>query len=335
MQDRSKPWFSSDFDRFDPRVRPALMIVFAALPQLETRRIKGELSETDHYAAEPTGVRFHILTSTTATSFPDLPLLAVGQLDRVPGRRWADVSGLNYISKTGRRRTILGAWDRRSPTRAEMISWPFQTEGRMRCRLTRRGRHRRVCQPFPHCASEPDPEPTGSGFPFELKPLLQQTTLLWSTTPLVYGRVNGSGVPPINGVMRYYFTGVPMVLTQTQNSGDPNDARFDTEGIRVSNDGKSVFISDEYGPYIYQFDRNTGVRLRTFALPSSFYVTNLSPMGATEISGNTVGRTANKGMEGLQAITPDGKTLVGTCRPRSSRMLSKRALQPTCLSCDD
>src|SRR5882757_8759206 len=33
-------------------------------------------------------------------------------------------------------------------------------------------------------------------------------------------------------------------------------------------------------------------------------------MGATEISGNTAGRTANKGMEGL-AITHDGRTLVG------------------------
>ena len=37
---------------------------------------------------------------------------------------------------------------------------------------------------------------------------------------------------------------------------------------------------------------------------------NLSPISATEISGNTRGRVANKGMEGL-AITPDGKTLVG------------------------
>ena len=33
-------------------------------------------------------------------------------------------------------------------------------------------------------------------------------------------------------------------------------------------------------------------------------------MGAVEISSNTFGRVANKGMEGL-AITPDGKTLVG------------------------
>ena len=39
-------------------------------------------------------------------------------------------------------------------------------------------------------------------------------------------------------------------------------------------------------------------------------MTNLQPVGNDEISANTSGRTANKGMEGL-AITPDGKTLVG------------------------
>src|SRR5262245_53557470 len=33
-------------------------------------------------------------------------------------------------------------------------------------------------------------------------------------------------------------------------------------------------------------------------------------MGDTEISGNTSGRVANKGMEGL-AISPDGRTLIG------------------------
>lgn len=40
------------------------------------------------------------------------------------------------------------------------------------------------------------------------------------------------------------------------------------------------------------------------------FVSNLSPVGNTEIANNTSGRTANKGMEGI-AITPDGKTLVG------------------------
>src|SRR5262249_54509252 len=51
-------------------------------------------------------------------------------------------------------------------------------------------------------------------------------------------------------------------------------------------------------------------RLQTYALPSYWAITNLSSLGATEISGNTIGRVANKGMEGL-AITPDGSMLVG------------------------
>jgi hypothetical protein len=72
----------------------------------------------------------------------------------------------------------------------------------------------------------------------------------------------------------------------------------------------TVFIADEYGPYVYQFDRITGKRIRAFTLPPAFAVTKLSPVGNNEISGNTSGRVANKGMEGL-AITPDGRTLVG------------------------
>jgi hypothetical protein len=71
-----------------------------------------------------------------------------------------------------------------------------------------------------------------------------------------------------------------------------------------------VFISDEYGPYVYQFSRVKGNRIRTFALPGNLAVNLLSPVGQTEIDHNTVGRVANKGMEGL-AITPDGNMLVG------------------------
>jgi hypothetical protein len=73
-----------------------------------------------------------------------------------------------------------------------------------------------------------------------------------------------------------------------------------------------VFISDEYGPYVYQFDRLTGNRIKTFALPTKLAVNFQSPQGDLEIDANNnpVGRIANKGMEGL-AITPDGKMLVG------------------------
>ncbi|HTR13791.1 MAG TPA: esterase-like activity of phytase family protein, partial [Roseiarcus sp.] len=78
-------------------------------------------------------------------------------------------------------------------------------------------------------------------------------------------------------------------------------------------DGKSVFISDEYGPYVRQFDRATGQLIKTFTLPDHLYVANQSPVGNAEISGNTSGRTANKGM-GELTITPDGRTLVGIMR---------------------
>ena len=163
------------------------------------------------------------------------------------------------------------------------------------------------------------PSVAGSPLPFDLTPRLAGTTLLSSSTALTYGAGTGTsvagglamgyGAPALNTSSQYYFTG------RSDNFGAGNsltasDARLDPEGIRVSADGKSVFISDEYGPYVYQFDRATVVRLRSYTLPSDLAVANLSPIGNTEISGNTSGRTANKGMEGL-AITPDGKTLVG------------------------
>ena len=155
---------------------------------------------------------------------------------------------------------------------------------------------------------------TGTGLPFSITPQLESTTLLESLTPLVYGSGIGLGVgsgePRQNNFFQHFFTGRSDNFNPDRSSGDANDARLDPESIRVSNDGLSVFISDEYGPYVYQFLRFGGVRLRTFQLPAKFFVSSLSPMGGTEISGNTSGRVANKGMEGL-AITPDGRTLVG------------------------
>jgi hypothetical protein len=154
----------------------------------------------------------------------------------------------------------------------------------------------------------------GSGLPYTIEPELEDTTLLFNLTPLVYGSGVGLGVgsgePKQNNFLQHFFTGRSDNFDPDRNSGDPRDARLDPESIRVSNDGLSVFVSDEYGPYVYQFLRFNGLRLRAFQLPEKFFVSNLSPVGNNEISGNTSGRVANKGMEGL-AITPDGRTLVG------------------------
>jgi hypothetical protein len=159
------------------------------------------------------------------------------------------------------------------------------------------------------------PSDPGSALPFTLTPMLVDTTLLSSKSPLVYGTGAGvglgSGAPALNAVDHtHYFTGRSDNFDPSRLSTNPWNARLDPEGIRVANDGRSVFVSDEYGPYVYQFDRRSGRRIRAFTVPMTFAVSHLSPVGADEISGNASGRVANKGMEGL-AITPDGRRLVG------------------------
>lgn len=167
------------------------------------------------------------------------------------------------------------------------------------------------------------PGAPGSTLPYAMTPTLTGTMLLYSATPLTYGTGAGlgnkldgmplgSGAPAQNTADKFYFTGRSDNFDPAKNSGNPGNARLDPEAIRVANDGRSVFVTDEYGPYIYQFDRATGERIRTYTLPDKFYVDTLAPRGSVENNpaNNTKGRTANQGMEGL-AITPDGKTLIG------------------------
>jgi hypothetical protein len=142
---------------------------------------------------------------------------------------------------------------------------------------------------------------------FTLGATLNKTTLLYSTDALVYG----AATPSQNSAGKSYFSGRSDNFDPSKSSLNPLNARLDPEALRVSADGKSFFVADEYGPYVYQFDRATGARIRSFALPANYGITTLSSVGATEISANSSsGRVANKGMEGL-AITPDGKSLVG------------------------
>jgi hypothetical protein len=162
------------------------------------------------------------------------------------------------------------------------------------------------------CASSADASP--SNLPFSLTPTLLDTTLLSSKDPLVYGSGAGAGLaggaPAQNTKHVSYFTGRSDNFDPAQASSDADDGRFDPESIRISKNGKSAFVSDEYGPFVYEFDRDTGRRTRVLPLPPKFSVAQVSARGDTEISGNTSGRVANKGMEGL-AISPSGKKLFG------------------------
>src|SRR6185369_2883047 len=84
--------------------------------------------------------------------------------------------------------------------------------------------------------------------------------------------------------------------------------RLDPEGIRVGPEG-TFYVSDEYGPYIFEFNRQ-GHLIRRIEVPAKFAITNPSSIANDELLGNTAGRQANRGMEGL-AISPDGRTLFG------------------------
>jgi len=84
--------------------------------------------------------------------------------------------------------------------------------------------------------------------------------------------------------------------------------RLDPEGIRVSPHG-TFYISDEYGPYLFEFNRQ-GHLLRRIEVPSKFFISAPSADPNAELLGNTAGRQGNRGMEGL-AISPDGTALFG------------------------
>jgi hypothetical protein len=76
-------------------------------------------------------------------------------------------------------------------------------------------------------------------------------------------------------------------------------ASFDPEGIALGRNGK-MYVADEYGPSLYEFDRN-GRIARSFTIPS-----NLKPVEANGVANYTDGRPTitggrqdNRGFEGL------------------------------------
>ncbi|MFO1027193.1 MAG: esterase-like activity of phytase family protein [Acetobacteraceae bacterium] len=122
----------------------------------------------------------------------------------------------------------------------------------------------------------------------------------------------GAGPGGSGGSVNYQFVGTKLLTSGNGAalvglSSSPN--RFDPEAIRVGKYGTRVYISDEYGPKLNEFDANTGQLLRSFTMPPGFTIANPNPLGASELPpANTVGRQANRGAESL-AISPDGTKL--------------------------
>ncbi len=102
------------------------------------------------------------------------------------------------------------------------------------------------------------------------------------------------------------FNGAAMAFKDKEPE---KNLRFDAEGVRVARNGH-VFISDEYGPVIYEFDPK-GKRIRSLKIPAKFQIEQPSEHPADELPPKTKsGRQPNRGMECL-AISPDGSKLYG------------------------
>jgi hypothetical protein len=81
---------------------------------------------------------------------------------------------------------------------------------------------------------------------------------------------------------------------------------FDPEGMVVNPVTGNILVSDEYGPSLYEFDRQ-GALVRQFTTPANLVPRNAAgtPNYASD-TGNTLGKRTNRGFEGL-AISPDGR----------------------------
>jgi hypothetical protein len=108
------------------------------------------------------------------------------------------------------------------------------------------------------------------------------------------------------------------------STNSPGSLRFDPEGVRAAACGGRFYVSDEYGPFVYEFGP-TGRRIRSLRLPNKFLIDLPSADGTVELAGNVSGRQSNRGMEGL-AISPDGGKLFGIMQ---SPLLQDGALDST------
>lgn len=81
---------------------------------------------------------------------------------------------------------------------------------------------------------------------------------------------------------------------------------FDPEGFVVHPKNGRFLVSDEYGPSLYEFDRE-GLRVRSFTIPSNLMPRNTATgeLNFANDAGNDAGKRSNRGFEGL-AISPDG-----------------------------
>jgi hypothetical protein len=120
---------------------------------------------------------------------------------------------------------------------------------------------------------------------------------------------NGKASARVVGTTLLFATdGKPLIGASTafDPHGPDGNHRFDPEGLRLGPSG-SVFISDEYGPYVFEFD-STGHQVRALDVPARYSIAHPAATKEEEVEANQSGRVANAGFESL-AISPNGKRL--------------------------
>jgi len=182
-----------------------------------------------------------------------------------------------------------------------------------------------------------DLEPNaGAGLPFTLTPNLQATTLFFSASRLVYGaggqtdnvgNIIGSGVPPQNRPSHNYFTGRSDNFDPNQNSGNPKNARLDSEGIRVSHDVR-VYTSDEYGPYVNEFLPPDNASAASACPTASTLITSVR-RARLKFPATPADASPIKAWKGLQSHQTAPRWSA-SCKMRSSRTQPKAAPLPIC-----
>jgi hypothetical protein len=187
-----------------------------------------------------------VLTFALMAAIPakaQVNLLAIGAFTDSRAGYYKDLSGLRYNLENGAAANLLGGL-------GSAIAW---ASGNTFLALPDRGPNAVSFNsliddtvthiPRFHTLTV-DLEPgTGGSLPFTRTPTLDKTTLLFSGPSRVYGNgagLNvGPGVSSVNTPFEHYFSGGSDNFDPSRNSGDPRNARMDSEGTRLSSSSVS------------------------------------------------------------------------------------------------
>ncbi|KJZ75482.1 hypothetical protein HIM_05178 [Hirsutella minnesotensis 3608] len=159
--------------------------------------------------------------------------------------------------------------------------------------------------------------PSNSNATGENVALKYETSILYRTDPdsnFTTG-LDAIGVGPISN----YSRGLPIAPSNRHVS-------FDIEGSAPSNQRNVSFISDEYGPYIYTIESDTGMVLAATAPPDAILPMIDGRLNFTSEKNPTSGRAINLGFEGLTFHSKTGML------NRHTRLLGYDARDPLKLS---